>query len=738
MKDTMKKSLGILLATVGMCTAFAGCGSTAYKGDELDGTFDKTATVYSNGGFAVEQGDYVYFINGKDSYDKSNKYGEVVKAALMRIKKADLVAGEYDDVKTVVPSLIVAQNYDAGIYIYGDYVYYATPTTYNTMEGNVGNTNIDFKRAKLDGSAAPEEAFFRLASNSAKYRFVEIDETVYCLYEENSALKSYNTATGDTTVLVSGAKSSFFYDVSDAENGNVYYTMNVKGSLNGENASYDQLYCVRADATVTAVDAAKASYTVSNGYTYEFNKEEMEEANDNGSSYVFSDYTTYPYVNLGTLVLDGVGKSTTKTQYTRDDMAGCIETAGYTYTITQYNDHGLYFTRTAVQKTDSAGENAKLYYVADTTAQADAWDTISCNADDKLQTVATNTAHTGAAIFDAVDHLQYYFYVENELLYRGGYDNQNGAVLPTVQMTKKKIGSATLWKLDEATQMLYYYAATDGGNGQTLSMIKYTGEAEDYNAILEKEAYQPVSVDYVDFNNKADWYMPEMIGDTLLYANVQSFGDTSYNYIYAAKLGSTAEIKERNESYEAVQEYMADSKYTDTVKSVMQYYFRTGATTLYDEVIDLYSASQKKAIAEFVEQFGAGKPFENALESNFIGLVGKVTQDDEQAMEESFRASLLTETEEDTESGVDAWVIWTIVGVGAALICGGVVAALLIVRAKKKAKKAEQDATVNAYKRKIDTQDDKTIDVYAQEETEETVEETTEETVEESTQETNE
>ena len=732
MKDTMKKSLATLLATVGMCTAFVGCGSTAYKGDKLDGTFDGTATVYSNGGFAVEQGDYVYFINGKDSYDKSNKYGEVVKAALMRIKKADLVAGKYDDVKTVVPSLFVAQNYDAGIYIYGDYVYYATPTTYNTMEGNVGNTNIDFKRAKLDGSKAPEDEFFRLSSNSAKYRFVEIDETVYCLYEDNSALKSYNTKTGDTTVLVSGAKSSFFYDLSDAENGSVYYTMNVKSSLNSEAASYDQLYCVRADATAT-VDAAKTSYTVSNGYTYEFNREEMEEANENGSSYVFSDYTTYPYVNLGTLVLDGVGKSTTKTQYTQDKQSTPIETAGYTYTITQYNDHGLYFTRKAVQSTGSQGENAKLYYVADATVQASDWNTITGNADANLDTVASNTAHTTSAIFNAVGDLQYYFYVENELLYRGGYDNSgNGEVIPTVQLTKKKIGAAKLWKLDKATEMLYYYTATDGGNGQTLSMIKYTGEMSDYNAILEDEEFQPVSVDYVDFNNKEDWYMPEIIGDTLLYANVQSFGDMSYNYIYAAKLGEVADVKERNESYKAVQDYMADSKYTDTVKSVMKYYFRTGATTLYDEVIDLYSASQKKAITEFVEQFGAGEQFENALESNFISLVGKVTQDDKQAMEEAFKTSLLTKTEEDTETGVDAWIIWTIVGVGAALIVGGVVAALLIVNAKKKAKKAEEDATVNAYKRKIDTTDDKTIDVYAEDETqtqtEETVEETTEET----------
>ena len=53
-------------------------------------------------------------------------------------------------------------------------------------------------------------------------------------------------------------------------------------------------------------------------------------------------------------------------------------------------------------------------------------------------------------------------------------------------------------------------------------------------------------------------------------------------------------------------------------------------------------------------------------------------------------------------------------------------------RKKKKAKKAEDEATVNAYKRKkIDTTDDKSIDVYAEEEPVETeLEADTEESVE--------
>lgn len=724
MKDTMKKRLGILLATVCVGTVFAGCSSSAYKGDTLDGVFDKTATVTSNGGFAVERGDYVYFINGKESPDKENKYGEVVKSALMCIKKTDLAQGNYDKVKTIVPSLFASQNYDAGIYIYGEYVYYATPTTAKTMEGTVANTHIDFKRAKLDGTEAPmKDYFFRLENTSeSNYRFVQVPgkDTVYCLYEEGGVLKSFNTDTNTSTVLVSGAKSEFFYDEENATNPVVYYTMGVKASLDGQEAGYDQLYSVRADATVTGLDSGKASYTVSNGYTYDFDEVAMKEDNEEAlaeggtAKYKFDDYTTYPYVNLGKLVLDGVGMSTTKTQYTHS-TATPIETAGYNYTINGYRDGGLYFSRSAVQKNDSDVGN-KLYYVTDVTAST--WDSISANDGANFELVATDDANTENALFYKDGNKHYYLYVSGEKIFRAGYDNEAQKAIDDLQITNDSVGSATLWTLDKQNGEVYYWVAkaSGKGNGNALSKLRYNGEPDDYNTHYDKAEFKPVTLDYVDFNADTDWYMPEFIGDTLLYGNAQSFGSESYVYVYATKLGSVVSLAEKNEKYNDVQTFITDAKNPTAVQDVMQYYFRTGKTEYYDAVKEKYSASQKKAIAEFVEKFGTDKEFANAFESNFISFVGKMTDEDKEEIAQSFKDSLAKIEETDTTKKIEPWIIWTIVGGGVALILAGVATILIIVSKKKKAEKARQASIVNAGKRaKVDVQDDKSINVYDEE-----------------------
>ncbi len=157
MNNKCKKIFGGILATtlLGTTLLAAACGGGVYEGDKLDYVTPETKAV-SNGGFAVEYGDYVYFINGMENYTVENEYGEVVKGALMRMKKSDLnddiASAGYNKAETVVPMLFVAQNFTSGIYIYGDYVYFATPTTAKDKNGEVVNSSIDFKRAKLDGS----------------------------------------------------------------------------------------------------------------------------------------------------------------------------------------------------------------------------------------------------------------------------------------------------------------------------------------------------------------------------------------------------------------------------------------------------------------------------------------------------------------------------------------------------------------------------------------------------------
>ena len=67
MRDKSKKILSLVAAATMLSTAFAfgGCNQY-YKNDETLSGINKTDAVSSNGGFVVEKGDYVYFINAQE------------------------------------------------------------------------------------------------------------------------------------------------------------------------------------------------------------------------------------------------------------------------------------------------------------------------------------------------------------------------------------------------------------------------------------------------------------------------------------------------------------------------------------------------------------------------------------------------------------------------------------------------------------------------------------------------
>lgn len=730
MMNKSKKAISLLMATalLGSTLAFAGCGDDTYKGDALTPGYDSTATVSSNGGFAVEKGEYVYFINGSENYTANNVYGEVEKASLKRISKTELKNGEFASAQTVVPSLFVAQNYDAGIFIYGDYVYYATPTTAKNVHGEVENTQLDFKRAKIDGTAAPEEYFFRATSNTTNYRFVQdANGNVYCLYEDATAkaLKSYSVATGETTTLVSGASSEFFFDKKDPTNPNVYYTMAVKynvDSANATDATYNQVYCANATTTVS-VDASKASYTVKIGgvdyKTYDFDEKYLEEQEID-----LSDYTAYPYVNLGKLVLDGVGSKSGNTQFNVDDKSASQEPQGYTYTVKRYENGGIYF-----QRSEAVGEGTKLYYLTD--ARGDAWNTVKANdfvTNDKVSLVALNESKASStAYFEYNEGVHTYVYFDGSIL-KKATANADGTA-STINLAFE-VSGGTIYKA--IGDYLYFYSA--GTNGSNMQRINYKGTADKYNAILVEDEYKPVKVEGIDWDSS--WYKPEFVGDMLLYSNAQSYGagSTAYHYVYATKLGTTAEILARNESYKKVNEYIDGYSENSELQNAMEYYFRTGERTLFDEVValdaDLYDSYQIAEFEKFVKMFAEGGEFAGKLEKDFFALVGKMTDADKETVTAEWRNSLPKEDAvEETDDGMPGWAVALII-VGSLLVVAGVFAVVVISKKKAEAKR-EADRIVNKYKKEtIDTTDDKTIDVYADETAEETVEESAEEATE--------
>ncbi len=744
MRDNRKKIVSLTVASVCLASAFAftACGEKAWSLDETLSYTPSTEAAVSNGGFAVEKGGYVYYINGSAAYDGDNTFGKVEKGALKRISTENLKTGNYTETETVVPLLFAAQNYDSGIYIFGDYVYFATPTTDKDLDGNVLSDSLDFKRAKLDGSETMSTPYFRLDNNSKQYRFVqpEANGAVYCLYVDGSALKSFNTQTGKETVLVSDSSATYYFDKTDATNPTVYYTMGVKKLIDTDSAAneeYNQLYRVRVDATAT-VNAEEASYTVTgNGYTktYDFDKKFLEEKNAEAKDdkkdapYDFDDYTTYPYVNLGELVLDGIGASSElkmtqfsdKADYDAAVSDGALtELKGYTYTVQSVQNGGVYFTRSKVMK--GANEIEPLYYLANSEIGA-SWNSVAENASlgEEGKVVALSTANASAsALYTVESGVHTYYYVSDTILYKAVAPTiVSGAYTESDPLEMARVASGAVL-LTMNGDNLYY---RDSSN--YLYSIDYTGEADDYHQ-LAGDRIEPVQIAAVELNT--GWYGFEVFEDTVLYGNAQTVNSKAYNYVYAAKLEDADKMTTRMENYTKVSDYFTNLSDSD-LTSLFRYYFRTGETKMYDAVKDLYdgyeqneftafsthAVSANKTKNDYTDMFKDESGVYYDKESYFVNLLGSYTKDDKTSVDEGFAATLKKEAAEEEEKGLAWWAI-VLICVGSVLVAGG--AAFIVVWQVKKAKKAKHDkeATAIRPKKKIDTTDDKSIDVYANDE----------------------
>lgn len=746
MHSKMKKLTTFVVALCAAMTAFTGCGSNSYSPKKLQGNISGAVKAGDNGGFVVEKGDFVYFINGQEDYTADNTLGEVKKGALMRISKADLTAKNYDKTETVVPSLFVAQDTTSGIYLYGDYVYFASPTTEKNKDGSVAKSNLSFHRAKLDGSSTEKEIkdyFFRLDDNTVVYRFVEVNDTVYCMYVQNSTLYSFNTKTGDTYTLVENASSQFFFDKNDLSNPNVYYTMAVTdniGTDNEQTVSYNQVYSVCADATA---EAGELSYTTSYGYTYTFDKQVKD-----GDGFDASDYATYPYVNLGEIVLDGKGSADTyaKTQYNHDESAP-VTPNGYVYTLQNYVDGGAYLTRKDVNSSSSDGDGVALYYLADETKNADAWKSVAGNKD--LSKVAVDTKKASSASIFQIDAngVHSYIYISGTTIRKAtAKADGTGTVQEDVLLVPDAAENTVLLKTDG--KWLYFYSA--GTNGNNLWRVNYTGTADKYIGIPTTEEYKAQQILKIDWNSS--WYKPEFVGNVLFYSNAQSFGTRAFNYISVVDLSGSGddgfmtydELKAFNEKYDDVQEYFTEvEKDYPNLAKAMRYYYRTGETKAFDEFIqeakaqgykDHYRYSEyelttfaaftaHEAESEFADKFKDGDKYYDE-ESYFYNYIGVMKAADEEEIadvwtSEEYIAPLPDLTEESEDN--TAKVVWTVVGVtlGVLAVAAAVIVPIVISHKKKVKLMKDREATRVRNRDRLDVTDDKSIDVYETEETEE-------------------
>ena len=89
---------------------------------------------------------------------------------------------------------------------------------------------------------------------------------------------------------------------------------------------------------------------------------------------------------------------------------------------------------------------------------------------------------------------------------------------------------------------------------------------------------------------------------------------------------------------------------------------------------------------------------------------------DTEAIEKDWADTLRSPKADEDKEEFPTWAIVLIIAGSVVVIAAAAGGVLLYLRKKKKAREAEAEATVNAYKRKIDVTDDKNIDVYADDE----------------------
>lgn len=249
-----KKFLAIPALILCAILAFAACSA------KIDPIADdaSASNVSSNGGFLVETGDYVYFINGNEIYSEDNTSGKVEKGALVRVKKSELKKGAEATKELVVSKLVSTGDHSAGIAIIGGRIYYATPNSDKSKTGSVYSDQIKFASAKLDGTDVKE---FATADgkdgNDAAYRFAEADGKAYVLFvtledvEEDGVIneKSYlNVVAADGSVKIKEEYSSYVFD-KDFGGQYVYYTKTVHNDTLNADESFNEVYRLKIGAT---------------------------------------------------------------------------------------------------------------------------------------------------------------------------------------------------------------------------------------------------------------------------------------------------------------------------------------------------------------------------------------------------------------------------------------------------------------------------------------------------------
>ncbi|MCM1368333.1 MAG: hypothetical protein NC184_05965 [Roseburia sp.] len=256
-RKTIATSIAVAAVLAVTPTALSACSGDHYGKISFDAQ-DTSYAVTSQGGSAVAYGNYLYFINGTRGYDDSNGsanvWNDVVKGALYRAEfngekytdaqslvrfrtapdsnglEFKYTAGEdyygepinIVDVTKIAPKTVGTASYErGGIFIYDNYVYFASPNNLKSSTGTVQTTRTDFFMMPLSGGE-PSKLYTTgegVDTSASEYAFYKYGGAVYLVVREDTDIVSVriNTrkAKADDPVRFEVNATSVYFPVRD-------------------------------------------------------------------------------------------------------------------------------------------------------------------------------------------------------------------------------------------------------------------------------------------------------------------------------------------------------------------------------------------------------------------------------------------------------------------------------------------------------------------------------------------
>lgn len=444
----MRKVLaGVVIVALIIVMVFTFTACNKYKWGPVGSTDYSLEDAVGNGTLAVKQGKYLYFVNNVASDDNLTKDDNAwgangTNGAILKSEIKD--DGTLECLGIVVPKMFYTDASNAGIYVYGEWIYYVARSQQTDNKGAL-ISSLEFARTLTDGTKT--ESLAIVESLTADYIFTKtgllytVDSNIHYVDYSGKKVTDAEVVTGYTDIEVSEEDLCIFYTQANESD---YVLANKMG-------------VVTSDGSVKTLIAENAYYTGDGDYRKDLS-------------------------SLFTLDIIGYNAADNSIYYTKTcrDAAAKVTTNGRAinddYTV---GEEKTYAT-SALSSIYSLGVNVGIVNVASSTlvAYAPMTDAIHEVKSDEVTTTSTITI----LFNETFDNVTYTYYLMSSKLYRANLIKDNTLNKNAYEEKISNVSFSTTFGNPSYMDGYLYYESSD--DATYLSRIKISSYDASTQALI--------------------------------------------------------------------------------------------------------------------------------------------------------------------------------------------------------------------------------------------------------------